>query len=142
MFSLNFGHNHGSDCFKLMDAETGRVVHSRNVTWPQPREPVIFPASTVGSRVPYLSSGAEPPDNVYLQPTPAATVTPVAAPATAVPVPASVVTAPASAPPSNPPAPIPNCLVRELGHEADVRMPGRTRGETRTMRDSHHSMLV
>ena len=29
---LNFGHNYGSDCFKVMDAETGMVVHSRDVT--------------------------------------------------------------------------------------------------------------
>ena len=32
-FSLNCEYNHGSDCFKIMDAETGRVVHSRDVTW-------------------------------------------------------------------------------------------------------------
>ena len=40
-FFLNFGYNHGSDCFKVMDAETGRIVHSRDVTWHQPREPLI-----------------------------------------------------------------------------------------------------
>ena len=42
----------------------------------------------------------------------------------------------------NPPPPdsIPDRVVRELGHEADVRMPGRTRGETRVMRESPHSM--
>ena len=28
-FFLNFGYNHGSDCMKSMDAETGRIVHSR-----------------------------------------------------------------------------------------------------------------
>ena len=37
-FFLNFGYNHGSDCFKIMDAGTGRVVHSLDVTWHQPRE--------------------------------------------------------------------------------------------------------
>ena len=46
-FFLNFGCNHGSDYFKIMDAETGRVVHSRDVTWHQPREPLISPAPTV-----------------------------------------------------------------------------------------------
>ena len=39
-----------------------------------------------------------------------------------------------------PPASILDHVVRELGHEADVRMPGCTRGETRAMKDSHHSM--
>ena len=56
---LNFGDNHGSDCFKIVDAETGRVVHSRDVTWHQPREPLFSPAPTVGSGVPQSSSGAE-----------------------------------------------------------------------------------
>ena len=74
-FSLNFGYNHGSDCFKIMDAETERVVHSRDVTWHQPREPLIFPAPQVGSGVPQSSSGAETPDYVYIQQTPAATAT-------------------------------------------------------------------
>ena len=40
-FFLNFGYNDESDCFKTMGAETGRVVHSRDVTWHQPREPLI-----------------------------------------------------------------------------------------------------
>ena len=31
-FSLNFAYNHESDCFKIRDAETGRAVHSRDVT--------------------------------------------------------------------------------------------------------------
>ena len=123
-----------------MDAETGRVVHSRDVTWHQPREPIVSPAPTVGSGVSYLSSGAETPDCVYIQPTPAATATPAAAPATTAPVPASAVTASAPAQPSNPPAPIPDCDVRKLGHRVDVCMPGRTRGETRAVRHSHHSM--
>ena len=36
-YFLNFGYNHGSDCVKIMDAETGRTVHSRDVTLYQPR---------------------------------------------------------------------------------------------------------
>ena len=51
-FFLNFGYNHGSDCFKIMDAATGRIAHSRDVTWHQPREPLISPAPTVRSGVP------------------------------------------------------------------------------------------
>ena len=81
---LNFGYNLGSDCFKITDAETGRIVHSRDVTWHQPREPLISPAPTVGSGAPHLSSGAETPDHVYIHPTPAAAA---AAPATAAPQP-------------------------------------------------------
>ena len=31
---------------KTMDAEMGRIVHSRDVTWHQTREPLISPAPT------------------------------------------------------------------------------------------------
>ena len=41
-FFLNFGYNHRSDCYKIMDAETGRVVPSRDVTLHQSRER-LFP---------------------------------------------------------------------------------------------------
>ena len=30
-YFLNFGYNHGSDCIKIIDAETGMIVHSRDV---------------------------------------------------------------------------------------------------------------
>ena len=83
--------------------------------------------------MPQSPSGADTPDYVHIQPTPAATTAPTAAP-----VPASDNAAPAS--PKNPTASIRDPVVRELGHEADVRMPGRTRGETRAMRESPHSM--
>ena len=116
-----------------MDAETGRIVHSRDVTWYQPREPLISPASTIGSGVPRSPSGAEMPDYVLIHPAPTATDRPTAAP-----VPASDNAAPA--PLRNPTASIHDRVVRELGHEADVRMAGRTRGETRAMRESPHSM--
>ena len=133
MFSLNFGYNHVSDCFKIMDVETGRIVHSRDVTYHQPREPLISPAPTVGSGVPQSSSDAQTADYVHIQLAPATTTTPTAAP-----VPASVNAAPALLQP--PPASVSDRVVRELGHEADVRMPGRTRGESRAIRESHHSM--
>ena len=132
-YFLKFGYNHGSDCMKIMDAETRRIVHSRDVTWHQPREPLISPAPTVGSEVPQSPSGADTPDSVHIQPTPAATTAPTAAP-----VPASDNTAPA--PPRKPTASIRDHVVWELGHEADVRMPGRTRGETRAMWESPLSM--
>ena len=132
-YFLNFGYNHGSDCLEIVDGETGRIVHSRDVTWHQPREPLISPAPTDGSGVRQSPSDADTPDYVHIQPTPAATTTPTAAP-----VPASDNTAPAL--PRNPTASIRDRVVRELGHKADVCMPGRTRGETRAMRESPHSM--
>ena len=112
-----------------MDAETGRIVHSRDVTWHQPREPLISPAPTVESEVPQSPSGAATPKYIYIQPAPAATTAPAAAP-----VPASDNAAPA--PPRHATEPIRDRVVPELGHEGDVRMPGRTRGETRAMRES------
>ena len=89
-YFLIFGYNHGSDCVKKMDAETGRVVHPRDVTWHQPREPLISPAPTVESEVPQSPSGAATPEYIYIQPAPAATTAPAAAP-----VPASDNAAPA-----------------------------------------------
>ena len=134
-YYLNFGYNRGSDCMKAMDAETGRIVHSRAVTWHQPREPSISPAPTVGSEVPQSPSGTETPDYIHIRPTPASITAPAAAP-----VPASDNAAPA--PPRNPIVSIRDRVVRELGHEGDVRMPGRTRGETGVMRESPRSMSL
>ena len=126
-------HNHGSDCINTMDAETGRIVHSRDVTWHQPREPLISLAPIVESELPQSPSGVATPDYMYIQPAPTAITTP-----TATPVPASDNTAPA--PPRHATAPIRDRVVRELGHEGDVHMHGRTRGETRAMRESPRSM--
>ena len=56
---------------------------------------------------------------------------PVAAPS-----PAPVATPPAPAPAETPPAPIPPRVSHELEYEGYVEMPGRTRGETRVMRDA------
>ena len=129
-FSLDFGYNHGSDCFKVVDAETGRIVHSRDVTWHQPREPLISPAPTVGSGVPQSPSDAVLPDYVHIQ---TATTTPPAAPA-----PAPDHAAPTSLRQST--APLPDRVARELRHETDIHMLGRTRGETRAMRESPRNM--
>ena len=35
-YFLNFGYNHGRDCYWLLDAETGRVAYSRDFTWHHP----------------------------------------------------------------------------------------------------------
>ena len=99
----------------------------------QSREPLISTAPTVGSGLPQSSSGADTPDYAHIQLAPAATATPTAAR-----VPASANATPA--PLQHPPASIYDRLVRELGHEADVCIPGLTRGEPRAMRDSPHSM--
>ena len=131
-YFLNFGYNHGSHCVKIMDAETGRIVHSRDVTWHQPLEPLISPAPTVESEGPQSPSGAATPEYIYIQPAPTATTAPAAAS-----VPASDNAAPA--PPRNPTEPIRDRIVREPGH-GDVRMPGRTQGEMRAMRESPRSM--
>ena len=96
-YFFNFGYNHGNDCMKIMDAETERIVHSRDVTWHQPREPLISQAPTVGSKVPQSPSGTATPEYIHIQPAPAATTAPAAAP-----VSASENAAPAP-PPNRPP---------------------------------------
>ena len=40
-YFLNFGYNHGRDCYRLLDAETGRVAYSRDVTWHHSKAPWI-----------------------------------------------------------------------------------------------------
>ena len=42
-YFLNFGYNHGRDCYRLLDAETGRVAYSRDITWHHPETPRITP---------------------------------------------------------------------------------------------------
>ena len=95
-YFLNSGYNHGSGGFKVMDSGIGRIVHSRGVTWHQPREPLISPFPTVGSGVLQSPPTAEMPDHVHIQPAPAATATPTAAP---VPESANTATAPLQPPP-------------------------------------------
>ena len=125
---LNFGYNHGRDCYRLLDAETGRVAYPRDVTWHHPETPWITSIRAVLT---------EPPRDIYV---PMPQFVPVTAPS-----PAPVATPPAPAPAatlpppptrtSNSPAPIPPRVSRELEHEGYVEMPGRTRGETRVLRD-------
>ena len=125
---LNFGYNHGRDCYLLLDAETGRVAYSRDVTWHHPEVPWIT--------TPIRAPPTEPPRNIY---GPMPQSVPVAAPS-----PAPVATPPAPAPAatlpptrtSNSPAPIPPRVSRKLEREVYVEMPGRTRGEIRALRDA------
>ena len=64
---------------------------------------------------------------------PVATLSPAPAAAPLAPAPAST-TPPASV--LKPPAPIPQRVGRDIKNEEHVEMPGRTRGETRVMRDA------
>ena len=127
-YFLNFGYNHGRDCYKLLDAKTGKVVFSRDITWHHPETPLILPATVAGN------PPAAPPDDIYvLMPTPGPIV------ATLSPAPAQAATLPPSPPPipmSNSPAPIPPRISRKLQYEGYVEMPGRVRGETRVLRDA------
>ena len=122
---LKFGHSHGRDSYRLLDAETGRVAYSRDVTW-HPETPRI---------ILIRDAPTKPPRDIYV---PMPQSVPVDAPS-----PAPVATPPAPAPAatlpppptstSNPPAPIPPRVCRKLDHEGYVEMPGRTRGETRAL---------
>ena len=128
-YFLNFGYNHGRDCYRLLDAETGRVAYSRDVTWHHPETPWIAPIR---------AAPAEPPRDIYVpMPQSVPFAAPSPAPIAPPPAPAPAATLPPPpAPTSNSPAPIPPRVNRELEHEGYVEMPGRTRGETRTMRDA------
>ena len=105
-YFLNFGYNHGQDCYRLLDAETGRVAFSRDVTWHHPETPWIAPIRVAPT---------EPPRDIYI---PMSQSVPVAAPS-----PAPVATPPAPAPAatlpppptrtSNSPTPIPPRVSRE-----------------------------
>ena len=127
-YFLNFGYNHGRDCYRLLDAETGRVAYSRDVIWHHPEVPWIT--------TPIRAAPTEPPRDIYV---PMPQSVPVAAPS-----PAPVATPPAPAPAatlpptrtSNSPAPIPPRVSRKLEHEGYVEMPGRTRDEIRALRDA------
>ena len=134
---LFFLYNHGSDCFKIMDAETGRVVHSRDFTWHQAGT-TYFPSpdSRIGNApfiIRYRKAGfhVHPADICsYCHACRRFSYRRTGA----------CISRRRPAPLSTPPASILDRVVRELGHEVDVRMPGHTAGETRAMRDSHHRM--
>ena len=81
-YFLNFGYNHGRDCYRLLDGETGRVAYSRYVTWHHPEVPWIT--------TPIRAAPTEPPRDIYV---PMPQSLPVAAPS-----PAPVATPPAPAP--------------------------------------------
>ena len=124
-YFLIFGCNHGRDCYRLLDAETGRVAYSRDVTWHHPESP-------------WIPTPTEPPRDIYVpMPQSVPVAAPSHAPVATPPAPAPAATLPP--PPtrtSNSPAPIPQRVSRELEHEGYVEIPGRTRGESRVLRDA------
>ena len=116
---LNFGYNHGRDCYRLLDAETERVAYSRDVTWHHPETPWIALIR---------AAPTEPPRDIYVPmpqsvPVAASSPAPVATPPA--PAPAETLSPPPT-PTSNSPAPIPPRVSRELEYEGYVEMPGRT----------------
>ena len=140
-YFLNFGYNHGRDCYRLLDAETGRVAYSRDVTWHHPETPWITPIRAVPT---------EPSRDIYVpmpQSVPVAALSPAPIATPPAPSPAATLPPPPT-PTSNPLAPILPRVSRELEHEGCVEMPGRTRGETRALRDAsreyahHHGIIL
>ena len=129
-YFLNFGYNHGRDCYRLLNAETGRVADSRDVTWHHPEAPWI----TTQIR----AAPTEPPRDIYVpMPQDVPVAAPPPAPVATLPAPSPAATLPP--PPtrtSNSLTPIPPRVSRELEHEGYVEIPGRTRGETRALRDA------
>ena len=128
-YFLNLGYNHGRGCYRLLDVETGRVAYSRDVTWHHPKTQWITPIR---------AAPAELPRDIYV---PMQQSMPVAAPSPApVAIPPALAPAktlpPSPTPTSNSPAPIPRRVNRKLEYEGYVEMPGRTRGETRVLRDA------
>ena len=126
---LNFGYNHGRDCYQLLDAETGRVAYSRDVTWHHPKAPWITPIR---------AAPTEPPRDIYIpmpQSVPVAAPSPAPVATPSAPAPAATLPPPATRT-SNSPAPIPPRVSRELEHEGYVEIPRWTRGETRALRDA------
>ena len=85
-YFLSLGFNHGRDCYRLLDVETGRVIYSRDVTWHHLEAPWIAPTR---------AAPTEPPRGVYVPmpksvPVAASSPAPVAAP----PAPAPAATSP------------------------------------------------
>ena len=128
-YFLTFGYNRGRDCYRLLDAEMGRVVYSCDVTWHHPETPWITPIR---------DAPTEPPRDIYVpMPQSVPVAAPSPAPVTTPPAPAPAETLPPPPTPmSDSPAPILLRVSRELEYEGYVEMLGRTRGETRVMRDA------
>ena len=128
-YFLNFGYNHGRYYYRLLYAETGRVAYSRDVTWHHLKTSWIIPIRAAPTKT---------PRDIYVpMPQSVLVAAPSSAPVATPPAPAPAATLPP--PPtrtSSSPAPIPPRICRKPEHEGYVEMPGRTRGETRALRDA------
>ena len=128
-YFLNCGYNNGRDCYRFLDAETGRVAYSRDVPWHHPETPWITPIR---------AAPKESQRDIYapmLQSVPVAAPPPVPVVTPPAPAPAETLQSPPT-PTSNSPAPIPPCVTRKLEYEGYVKMPGRTSGETCALRNA------
>ena len=128
-YFLNSGYNYGRYCYRLLDAETGRVAHSRDVTWHHLETPWITPIR---------DAPTEPPRDTHvpmLQSVPVAAPSPAPVATPPAPAPAEILPPPPT-PTSKSPAPIPPRVSREFEYEGYLEMPGRTRVETRALRDA------
>ena len=128
-YFLNVWYKHGRDYYQLLDAETGRLSYSRDVTWHHQEAPWITSIRAVPNN---------PPRDIYVPtpqsvPAPALYCTPVAAPPAS--APASTLPPPFT-PMSNFSAPIPLLVSREIEYDGYIEMPRRTRDETRALRDA------
>ena len=145
-YSLDFRNNHGHDCYKLLDAETGKVEVARDVMGHHSEVPLMLPTTAVGNPS-FLS-----PEDFYVlmsKPVPIiAALAPAPAPS---PVPAPAPTSASTTPPppsrSQHPASTPPHFGCSLQHKRYEETPGWTRGQTRAMREAsreyaqHHGLL-
>ena len=121
-YFLDFGYNHGQDFYRLLDAETGRVAYSRDVTRHHPETPWITPIRAAPTEPPRDICVHMPQSVPVAAPSPAPVATPPA------PAPAETLPPPPT-PTSNSPAPIPPRVSRKLEYEGYVDMSGKTRDE-------------
>ena len=116
-YSLNFGYNHGQDCYRILDAETGRVAYSRDVTWHHQETTWITPIR---------AAPTEPPRDIYIsmpQSVPVAALSPAPVITPLAPAPTEALPPPPTPAPYSP-APNPPRVSRKLESRDTGRCPG------------------
>ena len=114
VYFLNFGYNRRRDSYRPLDAETGMVADSRDVTWHHPEAPWITPIR---------AAPAERPRDIYApMPKSVPVAAPCPAPLAAPPAPPPAATATAytyvELPDSDPPARLPRIRTRGIRRDA------------------------
>ena len=115
---------------------TNLLRHLRHPVPPSSSRSVTSHYAKTPWTTPVRTARIKPPRDTYVpmpESVPVAALSPAPAAAPLAPAPAST-TPPASV--LKPPAPIPPRVGRDIKNEGHVEMPGRTRGETRVMRDA------